>query len=268
MKTAALILSLAAAAPALAMTQEDLLQASLLPGWRMESGHHMAGLSLELAPGWKTYWRRPGEAGIPPVFDWSGSENVAAVKVHWPSPVMFHTNGMQTVGYKGGVVLPLEVVPKVAGQPVHLKARVDMGICNDICMPAEVTVSADLDPAGGGQDGIRAALKARPASGGQGGGQGGVGRVSCQVEPIPDGLRLTATVEIGAQGPDEAVVIEPADPAIWVSDGVYSRAGGMLTAVSELVAPGGVPFALDRSALRLTVLGGARAVEIDGCPAP
>ena len=54
----------------------------------------------------------------------------------------------------------------------------------------------------------------------------------------------------------------------WVSDGVYSRAGGVLTAVSELVAPGGVPFALDRSALRLTVLGGARAVEIDGCPAP
>ena len=68
MKLAALLTALSLAAPAGAMTQEELLQASLLPGWRMDSGHHMAGLSLVLAPGWKTYWRSPGEAGIPPVF--------------------------------------------------------------------------------------------------------------------------------------------------------------------------------------------------------
>ena len=246
------------------MTQDDLVQANLLPGWRMDSGHHMAGLSLELAPGWKTYWRRPGEAGIPPAFDWSGSENVASVTIHWPSPVMFHTNGMQTVGYKGDVVLPLEVVPKVAGQPMHLRARIDMGICKDICMPAEVSVSADLAAPGADHGEIRAALKARPASAGQ----MGVGRVSCTVEPISDGLRLTATLEIAAQGAEEGVVFEPADPQIWVSDAENSRSGGVLTSVAELVAPGGVPFALDRSALRLTVLGGARAVEIDGCPAP
>ncbi|TXH96001.1 MAG: hypothetical protein E6Q73_14095 [Pseudorhodobacter sp.] len=265
MKAAALaLLLLASAAPLGAMTQDDLLQAGLVPGWRMESGHHMAGLSLTLAPGWKTYWRRPGEAGIPPVFDWSGSQNVASVRVHWPSPVMFHTNGMMTVGYKDGVVLPLEVVPKVAGQPIHLKARVDMGICNDICMPAQVTVSADLAAPGADAGNIRAALKARPATGGQ----VGVGRVACVVEPIADGLRLTATVEIAARGGEETVVFEPADPSIWVSDSQTARAGGMLTSTAEMVAGSGAPFALDRSALRLTVLGGARAVEIQGCPAP
>lgn len=264
MKIASLLLFLASAAPLGAMTQDDLLQAQLLPGWRMESGHHMAGLSLELAPGWKTYWRRPGEAGIPPEFDWTGSENVASVRVHWPSPVMFHTNGMQTVGYKGGVVLPLEVVPKVAGQPMHLKARVNVGICNEICMPAQVTVSAALEAPGSESSDIRAALKARPADGRT----AGVGRVSCSVEPIADGLRLTATVEIGARGDDEGMVVEPADPAIWVSDSLTTRAGGVLTSVTELVASTGAPFALDRSSLRLTVLGGPRAVEVEGCPAP
>lgn len=264
MKLAALLTALSLAAPAGAMTQEELLQASLLPGWRMDSGHHMAGLSLVLAPGWKTYWRSPGEAGIPPVFDWSGSQNVKAVYVHWPSPVVFHTNGMQTVGYKGGVVLPLEVVPEVPGQPVMLRARVDMGICNEICMPAEVTVWADLPTPGADQGEIRAALKARPASGGQ----AGVGRVSCVVEPISDGLRLTATVEIAAQGGEEAVVFEPAERSVWVGEAVTSRQGRTLTSVAEMVATTGAPFALDRSALRLTVLGRARAVQIDGCPAP
>lgn len=264
MKTAALLVFLASAAPLGAMTQDELVQAGLVPGWRMDSGHHMAGLALTLAPGWKTYWRRPGEAGIPPVFDWSGSENVASVRVHWPSPVMFHTNGMLTVGYKGDVVLPLEVVPKVAGQPIHLKARVDMGICKDICMPAQVTVSADLAAPGADEGDIRAALKARPASGGQ----VGVGRVSCEVEPIADGLRLTATVEIAARGGEENVVFEPADPSIWVSDSQTARAGGVLTSVVEMVAGSGAPFALDRSALVMTVISEAGAVEIRGCPAP
>lgn len=263
MKIAALLMFLAGTAPLGAMTQDELLHASLLPGWRMQSGHHMAGLALALAPGWKTYWRRPGEAGIPPVFDWSGSQNVASVRVHWPSPVVFHINGMQTVGYKGGVVLPLEVLPKVAGQPMQLKARVDLGICNEICMPAEVILSADLAAPGQENAEIHAALQATPIRG-----SADLGKVACAVAPIADGLRLTATVEIAARGGKEGVVIEPADPTIWVSDGQTSREGAVLTTVTEMVAPSGVPFALDRSGLRLTVLGGTQAVEIQGCPAP
>jgi DsbC/DsbD-like thiol-disulfide interchange protein len=264
MRTAAIFLAATLALPAHGMTQDELLQANLLPGWRMDSGHHMAGLSFVLAPGWKTYWRSPGEAGIPPEFDWSGSQNVKAVHVHWPSPVVFHTNGMQTVGYDGGVILPLEVVPEVPGQPVVLRARVGMGICKDICMPAEVLVSADLLAPGADPGGIRAALKAQPANAAQ----AGVGRVACAVEPIADGLRLTATVEIAVQGGEEALVIEPADRSIWVGEAVTSRQGGTLTSVAEMVAVTGAPFALDRSGLRLTVLGGGRAVQIEGCPAP
>lgn len=221
----------------------------------------MSGLSLALAPGWKTYWRSPGEAGIPPQFDWAGSQNVKSVRVHWPSPVVFHTNGMQTVGYKDDVVLPLEVIAVDPSKPVHLAARVDVGICKDICMPAMVEVSADL-PAQGGQDaGIRASLQARPESGNR-------FAATCVVEPIADGLRLTATLQMRARGGEETVVFEPADPSIWVAEAVTARKAGVLTSVTELVASSGAPFALDRSGLRMTVLADGRAVEILGCPAP
>ena len=93
-KTAATLALLAA--PALATTQDDVLSAQLRPGWQMENGGHMAAVELQLAPGWKTYWRSPGDAGIPPTFDWSGSDNVRSVRIHWPAPLVFDANGMQT----------------------------------------------------------------------------------------------------------------------------------------------------------------------------
>jgi hypothetical protein len=67
---------------------------------------------------------------------------------------------------------------------------------------------------------------------------------------------------------EETVVFEPADRSVWVAEAITSRQGSTLTSVTEMVASSGAPFALDRSGLRLTVLGGARAVQIDGCPAP
>ena len=61
--------------------------------------------------GWKTYWRMPGDAGIPPQFDWSGSQNVKSVEVLWPAPQRFIDSGGETVGYKDRVVFPLRIVP-------------------------------------------------------------------------------------------------------------------------------------------------------------
>ncbi len=247
-----------------ATAQDDILDASLLPGWQMENGHHMSGLSLTLAPQWKTYWRAPGAAGIPPLFDWSGSQNVKSVRVHWPSPEVFHTNGMQTVGYHDGVVLPVEVTPITPGQPILLRARVDLGVCKDICMPATIDVQAALAIPGQPDAAIRAALKARPHSASE----AGLAAIRCTVDPIADGLRLTATLDLPQRGGAETVVFETRDTAVWVAESVTSRAGGVLTAVTELVTGSGTPFALDRSGVTVTVLSPGSAVEIAGCPAP
>lgn len=251
-------------ASAEAVTQDQVLQAHLLPGWRTEGGAQMAGLRLDLAPGWKTYWRSPGDAGIPPEFDWSASRNVASVRVHWPAPTVFHTNGMQTIGYLDEVVLPVEVVPRDPARPILLVARVDLGLCNDICMPASLHLQTEATAPGTPDPAIRAALAARPETPGE----AGVSGVGCTVEPIADGLRLTAVIQLPALGGTETVAVETADPTVWVSESVSERSGGQLLAVADLVPASRGPFALDRSALRLTVIGNRGAVEISGCPAP
>ncbi|MEL7014329.1 MAG: protein-disulfide reductase DsbD domain-containing protein, partial [Pseudomonadota bacterium] len=69
-----------------AQSIEDAIEARLLTGWRAADGSHIAALQIDLAPGWTTYWRAPGDAGIPPYFDWHASENLSSVDVEWPSP--------------------------------------------------------------------------------------------------------------------------------------------------------------------------------------
>ena len=252
------------ATPVAAFTQHDLLGAELLPGWRDANGRHMAALSITLSPGWKTYWRSPGEAGIPPVLDFAGSSNLQAVRLHWPSPAVFDVNGYQTIGYHDRLILPIEVTPQRAGQPVDLHLTVDMGVCRDICVPAHLDLEATLLVDGTPDPAIRAALAAGPAAAAD----RGLTAIDCTLAPITDGLALTTRITIPALGRAEAVVIEPADASIWVSRSDTSRAGGTLTAQTDLVPSNGQPFALDRSALRITVIGDTGAVEVTGCPAP
>jgi DsbC/DsbD-like thiol-disulfide interchange protein len=229
---------------------------ALVPGWQGGGGAHVAGLAVSLAPGWKTYWRVPGEAGIPPGFDWSGSRNVARVIVHWPRPVAFDQAGMTSLGYGGDVVLPLEVVPADPRQPVRLAGTVTMGVCHDICIPVTADLAADLPTPGRAEPRIRQALDGAP--------EPIAGRAACRVDPIADGLRLTARLPVGRPGID-AVAVETADPSVWVSQAVLVAEGGGLTATVDLVPTSGAPFALDRSALRFTVVAGGWVGEMTGC---
>lgn len=255
-----------ATGPALSqgMTQSDVVQGQLRPGWQMESGSHITALHLELAPEWKTYWRAPGDAGIPPSFDWSGSENLKSVRFHWPAPEVFHTNGMQSVGYHHRLVLPIEVVALDPSRPVVLRTTVDIGVCKDICMPATLDLGAELTLPGQPDKMITAALRARPATAKE----AGLRQAACDVEPISDGLRVTARLTLPSLGREEVVVMEPGIPGVWVSEAVVSRDGGALTAMVDMVPPSGQPFSLSRDQLVITVIGPAgKAVEIRGCPA-
>lgn len=250
--------------PALATTQEDVLSAQLRPGWQMANGAHMAAVELELAPGWKTYWRSPGDAGIPPVFDWSGSENVKSVHIHWPAPEVFESNGMQTIGYHEHLVLPVEITPEDPTRSVRLAVTVALGVCDEICLPASLELRSDLLPPGAPDAAIETALAQRAATAGE----AGVTEVACSVDPISDGLRLTATVRIPDPGGPEVVAFETANREVWVAEAVTERRGGQLISMTELVPPSGAPFALDRSGITMTILAANGAVEVRGCPAP
>lgn len=227
----------------------------ILPGWREDGGRHIAGLAIDLEPGWKTYWRAPGEGGIPPRFNWSGSSNLATVEVVFPVPKLLDQNGIRSIGYDRDVVFPLIVTPRDAAKPVRLRGEIEIGVCEDICIPMTLQVRGVL-PANGAPDArIAAVLKAQPTPGGS---------FRCEITPIADGLRMTAAAEVQAVR-GEFVVIEVGEAGVWVSPAVMKREGGRLTVGVEMVPPNAQPFALSRSEVRLTVIGRGRAVELNGC---
>ena len=110
-----------------------------------------AGLDLELGEGWKTYWRSPGEVGLPPRMDWSGSSNVANVEVLWPAPVRFTAFGIENFGYDGEVVIPLQIQLERPGEPATLSVEVTLLICSKVCVPQNFNLSLFL-PRGTGID--------------------------------------------------------------------------------------------------------------------
>jgi DsbC/DsbD-like thiol-disulfide interchange protein len=104
-----------------------------------------AGIEIKLAPGWKTYWRYPGDSGVPPRFDLAGSQNVKAVTVDWPAPHRFSDDSGITIGYKNDVIFPLRIVPQDTSKPVRLRLKADYAICDKICIPAEGSAELVLD---------------------------------------------------------------------------------------------------------------------------
>jgi DsbC/DsbD-like thiol-disulfide interchange protein len=119
-----------------------------------------AGVEIKLQPGWKTYWRYPGDSGVPPVFDFSGSDNVETATVLWPAPVRFSDGSGHSIGYKGGLIFPLRIVPRDPGKPVVLRLKLDYAVCETLCVPAKGKTELRLAGSAGSQE---AALKAAEA---------------------------------------------------------------------------------------------------------
>src|SRR6202163_3348839 len=100
----------------------------------------LGGIAFQLQAGWKTYWRSPGDSGVPPRFDFSKSDNIEAVTVLWPAPLKFDDGaGGTSLGYHNQVVLPLRIVPKNTDRPVTLRAEISYAVCEKICIPVEAS---------------------------------------------------------------------------------------------------------------------------------
>ena len=101
------------------------------------------GLHFKLKPGWKIYWRSPGDAGLPPRISWKNSKNVASARIEWPAPLRFSVLGLETLGYKKEVVLPLKVVLREKGASV-LTLKLDYLVCEEVCIPYSSKLSLAL----------------------------------------------------------------------------------------------------------------------------
>jgi len=105
-----------------------------------------AGLEIKLDPGWHTYWRDPGDTGVPPTFDFSGSDNVKSATVLWPAPERFPDGaGGTSIGYVDHIILPLQVAPADAAKPASLHLKLGYAICANLCVPAEAKLQLALD---------------------------------------------------------------------------------------------------------------------------
>jgi len=139
------LLAVAFSAPATAQDASPWQQGShsavrLLAGSR-SGAVLLGGVAFQLEPGWKTYWRTPGDSGVPPRFDFSRSDNVDAVTVLWPAPSKFPDGaGGHSLGYHDQVVLPLRIAAKNADKPITLRATVTYAVCAKLCVPVEASI--------------------------------------------------------------------------------------------------------------------------------
>jgi DsbC/DsbD-like thiol-disulfide interchange protein len=233
-----------------------LVQVDVLPGWREPDGSHFAGVRIRMQPGWKTYWRTPGDGGIPPLFDLAGSDNLSGFTLRLPAPVVFEEDGLRSMGYTDEVVFPIQLQSKDAAAPIRLDGALHIGVCEKVCVPVEVRLQAELDAPGQSSALITAALAQEPAL--------HAGTITCEFTPTEDGLRLRARIAEPVRS-GEVAVIELGDPTLWVSDAETTREGGALVAQVDIYAAHDGPIPIDRSGVRMTVLSEGTAYERRGC---
>jgi len=124
----------------------------------------LGGIAFQLQSGWKTYWRTPGDSGVPPRLDFSKSENIEAVTVLWPAPTKFDDGaGGHSLGYRNEIVLPLRIVAKNPDKPVTLRADINYAVCEKICIPVDASAELSFNSVASTEDSaLFAALDAVP----------------------------------------------------------------------------------------------------------
>lgn len=108
-------------------------------------GTTLIGLEIDMPQDTKTYWRVPGDTGLPMVLDFSGSQGIRDHKIVWPYPERDQKGGYLDYVYYGPTVLPIELsLDKPHGQAV---VSATLGICSDICIPAQASFDIALGEA-------------------------------------------------------------------------------------------------------------------------
>jgi DsbC/DsbD-like thiol-disulfide interchange protein len=221
----------------------------------------LGGIAFQLQPGWHTYWRNPGDSGVPPRFDFSKSENVEAVTVLWPAPTRFADGaGGTSLGYQKQVVLPLRIVAKNADKPVTLRAEINYAVCEKICIPVEASAELPFTSVASTEDSaLSAALDTVP-------------KPATVGDPNPLTIR-----DVKRDGKNGVLVDVAAPGAVDVNLFVEGPTPDWALPVPKLLEhspPGVKRFAFDLdglppgakpegAALKLTLVGGERAYEFN-----
>jgi suppressor for copper-sensitivity B len=217
------------------------------------------GLEVELDPGWKTYWRSPGDAGLPPGLTFSGPIRDKGWQLSYPAPARFSLFGLETFGYHDNVLFPLAVEPLTPGAPLPLGLDVNLLVCAEICIPVDLSLSIDL-PAGAATpsaDAQRLAMwRARVPGSGQMAGMAITG-----VAAGSDALTVSLSSSQGPFTAPDVIVEAPSGWAFGPPERLLSADGQQASLRLPYTGKPQEQAELSGTALTLTVTDGARAME-------
>jgi DsbC/DsbD-like thiol-disulfide interchange protein len=220
-----------------------------------------AGVEIRLMRGWHTYWRYPGDAGVPPQFSFAGSRNVKHVEVLWPAPERMADGGGTSIGYSAGMIFPLRVVPQEAGKPVALRLHLQYAICEKLCVPAEGRSELTLGSGRASQDAALTAAEGRVPKRITMGEGGDLAIHSIRRERGKDGKERTVVDVAGPAGIDLFVEGPNQHWALPVPTPVTGAPPGQQRFVFELDgAPTGEKY--QGAMLTLTAVAAGRSVEV------
>ena len=239
-----------------------LKSVDIIRGWRQSDDIHIAAINIKLEDGWKTYWRVPGIGGIAPILNWEKSKNIKNISQIWPTPNIYNEYGLQTIGYKDELLLPLQIQPIDKKQPIHLSITIDFGICSDVCVPIQTAVEERLpERTSIGKKNILDTLEKAILSGNK----SLFKIVKCNIIPIKDGFEVNAFFEgLTSFDKDTLGVVEyPVKQNGWINQKASLVSGNQLN-VHATVYNKSIHF-IDRSDLTLTIFTKNKAFEFDGC---
>ena len=226
-----------------------------------------AGVEIKLKPGWKTYWRYPGDSGVPPSLDFSGSQNAKTVTVLYPAPQRFPDGaGGSSIGYMGDVIFPLRVVAERAGAPVTLRLNMDYAVCEKLCVPAKANLELALTGGASVQDAALGAAEARVPKRAEIGARGALSISAVRREQVAGKPRIVVdvtapagqAVTLFAEGPTAHWALPLPEPVAVTGMGAGAGLQRFAFALDGL-PPGGTASG---ATLRLTAVAADSAVEV------
>ncbi len=247
-------------ADASAWSQDSKSAMRLIAGTNKPGEPRMrTGIEIKLQPGWHTYWRYPGDSGLPPRFDFSGSVNLKNARPFYPAPRLFSDEAGHSIGYSDSVIFPVQVIPQDTGKPVTLRLKIDYAVCEKLCIPAEGRAELILAPGPSAQDAALTAAEARVPKTVSASDAGlSLRRVNNAAKPLIAVDLKTASdkpVAIFAEGPTPEWALPIPKPAQGAPAG-HRHFGFELDGLPPGVGPKG-PFDLT-----FTLVDGDRAIEV------
>ncbi len=239
-------------------------------------------LRLKIADGWHTYWRNPGDSGLPTTLAWRLPDGVAASPIEWPAPRALPAGPLVNYGYAGEVLHLVTLSPAktlALGSPVALHARADWLVCRDTCIPEGADLSLALpvatssapDPAWSAPIAATRAALPKPLGGWKASAKGDGTTIALSLAP-PPGAADPGALHFFAHAQSR---IEPSKPQALARDGdayvltlpvsselsgAFGNLDGVVTATNGMNEPGGarVRAATIDIALAGSVVAGAK----------